>query len=217
MKKIVALFLSFCLVLGCAAFASAETKTASAQGFGSSVTVTAEVEDGKIISLEVDDSGESYPVSREDSVLKVVDAIIENNGTEGVDAKTGATFTCTAVIEAVNKIMAGDAEAPADGAVAFTAGEYEAVADGYNGPVTVKVTYAGDKIEAIDIVSSVETAHVGDVAYDIMIKDMLEANGCGVDSVSGATFTSRALRTAVLDTAGRMHQPGCLQGCDYQA
>ena len=79
MKKLIALVLSLCLLLGCMAFASAETKTASAQGFGSTVTVTAEVENGKITRLEVDDSGESYPVKKEDSVLKVVAAILENS------------------------------------------------------------------------------------------------------------------------------------------
>ena len=52
MKKLLALILSICLVLGCMAFASAETKTGSAQGFASEVKVTAEVEDGKIILLD---------------------------------------------------------------------------------------------------------------------------------------------------------------------
>ena len=204
MKKLIALILSLCLVLGCMAFASAETKTASAQGFGSTVTVTAEVEDGKITSLEVDDSGESYPVKREDSVQKVIDAIVANGNAEGVDAKTGATFTCSAVIEAVNKILAGDEAA--DGAIAFTAGEYEATADGYNGIVTIKVTFTDSAIADIEVVSSSETAHVGDVAYEIMKADMLAANGSGVDAVAGATFTSRALRNAVNDAA---EQAGC--------
>ena len=57
MKKLVALLLSLCLVLGMVAFASAEEKTGSAQGFGSEVKVTVTVEDGKITGLEVDDSG----------------------------------------------------------------------------------------------------------------------------------------------------------------
>ena len=62
MKKLVALLLSFCLAFGMLAVASAdaETKTGSAQGFGSEVKVTVTVEDGKITALEVDDSGETY-------------------------------------------------------------------------------------------------------------------------------------------------------------
>ena len=202
MKKLIALILSLCLVLGCMAFASAETKTASAQGFGSTVTVTAEVEDGKITKLDVDDSGESYPVKREDSVQKVIDAIVANGNAEGVDAKTGATFTCNAVIEAVNSILAGGDEAPA-GAITFTPGTYTATAEGYNGTVTVHVTFSENAI--VDITTknamvggdNAETAHVGTVAFDTMIPEMIEANGTGVDGVAGATFSGRALREAV--------------------
>ena len=103
MKKLVALLLTLCMVLSVMVFASAETLTGSAQGFGSEVKVELTVEDGKIVDLKVKDSGESYPVPRKDSVGKVIAAIIEANGTEGVDVNTGATFTCAAVVEAVNK------------------------------------------------------------------------------------------------------------------
>lgn len=198
MKKLVSLLLALCLVLGCTVFASAETKTASEQGFGSAVTVTAEVEDGKITALEVDDSGETYPVPREDSIEKVIAAILANGNAEGVDVNTGATFTCTAIVNAVNSILAVGEAAPADdAAIAFTAGEYTATADGYNGPVEVKVTFSDSAITAIEVVNSVETAHVGTPAFDIMIPDMIAANGTGVDGVSGATFSGRALRNAV--------------------
>ncbi|MBR6891147.1 MAG: FAD-dependent oxidoreductase, partial [Clostridia bacterium] len=213
MKKLFALMLCLCLLLSCVAFAEgANTLTASAKGFGSDVAVEVTVEDGKITALTVDDSGESYPaagVAREDSVEKLIAAILEAGSTEGVDVNTGATFTSTAVVEAVNKALAsaeGGAEPAADAAIAFTAGEYEATADGYNGPVTVKVTYGADKIENIEVTASAETDHVGTLAYTFMIPEMLIANGSGVDSISGATFTSRALRLAVEDTA---EQAGC--------
>ena len=208
MKKLVALLLSLCLAFGMLAVASAETKTGSAQGFGSEVKVTVTVEDGKITAIDVDDSGETYPVAREDSVEKVVAAIIEANGTDGVDVNTGATFTCTAIVEAVNKALAesGEEAAPA-GDIAFTAGTYEATAYGYNGNVTANVTFSETKLENIEITASVETAHVGDVAYDIMIPEMLQANGSGVDTVSGATFTSRALKTIVNDAAEQAANP----------
>ena len=129
-----------------------------------------------------------------------------------IDAVAGATMTRDGVAEAVSKALeqakGSTSEAPAAEAAGFTftPGTYEATADGYNGPMTVSVTYGEDKIEAIDIVSSVETEHVGDVAFDIMIPEMLQANGSGVDGVSGATFSTRALRTAVNATA---EQAGC--------
>ena len=208
MKKIVALLLSFCMLLGCAAFAEGETKTGSAQGFASEVGVEFTVEDGKITALTVDDSNETYPsagIDRAASVEKLIEAILAAGGTDGVDVKTGATFTSTAVVDAINAAMAGG-EGASDAAVAFTAGTYEATANGYNGPVTVSVTYGEDKIESIDVTASAETGHVGTLAFDIMIPDMLEANGTGVDGVSGATFSGRALREAENATA---EQAGC--------
>ena len=196
MKKLVSLLLSFCLLFGCLAVASAETKTADVMGFGNTITVTAEVEDGKIVALDVDDSSQTYPVAREDSVEKVIAAILEQGNADGVDVHTGATITCTAIVDAVNTFLAGGEEAAA-GEMTFKAGEYEASADGYNGVVNVKVTFSDTAITAIEIGDNMETAHVGTVAFDIMKADMLEANGSGVDGVSGATFTGNALRNAV--------------------
>ena len=207
MKKLVALLLSLCLAFGMLAVASAnaETKTGSAQGFGSEVKVTVTVEDGKITAIDVDDSGETYPVAREDSVEKVIAAIIEANGTEGVDVNTGATFTCTAIVNAVNAALAEASDAPA-AELAFTPGEYEATAYGYNGNVTAKVTFSETALTAIEMGANMETAHVGKSAFEIMIPDMLAANGTGVDGVSGATFSGRALREIVNAAA---EQAGC--------
>ena len=175
-------------------------KTASAQGFGGMVTVEVTVEDGKVVALDVDESTETYgqfTAVKDMEELKA--AILEKGSAEGVDALTGATFTSTAILNAVTAALAD--EGAADTALAFTAGEYTATADGYNGPTTVKVTFSDAKIENIEIVSTAETGHVGDVAFDVMIPEMIEANGSGVDGVSGATFSSRALRTAVNDAA----------------
>ncbi len=220
MKKIVALLLSAIMLLGCAAIAEGGTVlTGSAKGFASDVAVEVTVDaDGKITALTVDDSNETYPsagIDRAETVEKLINAIVEAGTAEGVDVNTGATFTSTAVAEAVIAAMASaSGEAEPAGEMAFTAGTYEATADGCNGPLTISVTYSDSAIESIDIVSSVETGHVGDVAFDIMIPDMIDANGAGVDSVSGATFTSNALRTAVLDTA---EQAGCTDMAAFKA
>lgn len=217
MKKVFSLLLCLCMLLSCMAIAEgAQTLTGSAKGFASDVGVEFTVEDGKITSLTVDDSGETYPtagIDRAESVEKLIAAILEAGTTEGVDASTGATFTSTAVIDAINAAMAGG-DVAGSGELAFTAGTYEATSDGYNGPVTVSVTYTDSAIEAIEVTDSVETAHVGTIAYDIMIPEMIEANGAGVDSVSGATFSSRALREAVLSTA---EQAGCTDMAAFKA
>ncbi len=58
---------------------------------------------------------------------------------------------------------------------------------------------------AIEVGANKETDHVGNVAFEPVIADILAANGTGVDGVSGATFSSNAIRNAVNDA----EQAGC--------
>ena len=209
MKKLVALLLSLCLLCGMLAVASAdaETKTGAAQGFGSEVKVTVTVEDGKITALDVDDSGETYTLAgydRAETVEKLVEAIVAAGTIDGIDTVAGATATQKAVLEAVAKALSDEEASTAE--LAFTPGDYEATAYGYNGNVTCTVSFSETALTAIEVGANMETAHVGKTAFDIMIPEMLEANGSGVDSVSGATFTSKALREIVNNAA---EQAGC--------
>ena len=123
---------------------------------------------------------------------------------DGVDTVAGATVTQKAILEAVGKALADNGEPAAE--LAFTPGEYEVTAYGYNGNVTGKVTFSETKLENVEIVSSMETGHVGTDAFSIMIPEMIAANGSGVDGVSGATFSGRALREIVNSAA---EQAGC--------
>lgn len=75
-RSLMALLLVAMLCFGMvgSAYAEQTTYTGSAQDFGSEVTVEVTLEDGKVVGLTVDDSGESYPsagISREDSVDKI--------------------------------------------------------------------------------------------------------------------------------------------------
>ena len=208
MKRLLSLLLA-CMMLVCAAsFASAEqsTYTGTAKGFGSDVKVTVTLDDGKVVGLDVDDSQETYTlagIARENTVDKLIAAILDQGNIDGIDATTGATFTSSAVLEVVKAALEGGVN---DAPVAFTPGTYEATAEGYNGPSTFAVTFTENALTDVQVVSSTETAHVGDIAFAPMIADMIAANGSGVDAVSGATFSSRALRDAVNDAA---QQAGC--------
>ncbi|MBR1821188.1 MAG: FAD-dependent oxidoreductase [Clostridia bacterium] len=211
MKKFLALMLGMCLVLGsmaCVAEGAAfvpGTYEGTGKGFGETVPVhvTITVDENGITAAEIE-GDEEVPFGQVEFENYAAQLIGRADGE--IDATTGATMTRDGVAEAVENALAQARGESADDAaeaaeLAFTAGTYEATAEGYNGPLTVSVTYSDSAIESIDIVSSAETAHVGTVAFDIMIPEMLEANGAGVDGVSGATFSTRALRNAVLDTA----------------
>lgn len=82
-------------------------------------------------------------------------------------------------------------------ALRYTPGTYTATAEGYHGPITLDVTFTPDHLTDIAIVSEKETEGVGEDALPIYTKRIVEAQGFGVDVVTGATVTCKAVREAV--------------------
>ena len=207
-KKVISFGLAMMLAAAPLAAGSAAGFTpgeyeATAQGFGGTVTVKITVDDSTVTAVQV--IGEDETPAIGGAAIETFKASLVGATDAEVDGVAGATVTSTAVKEALAEAMAqarGEAAAN-DAAVAFKPGTYTASAKGYNGDVTVNVTFSENAVTAIEVTDSKETAHVGDVAFEPMIEDMLAANGSGVDSVSGATFSSAALRNAVNDAAAQ--------------
>ena len=76
-------------------------------------------------------------------------------------------------------------------------GEYETIANGYGGEFQVTTTIKNDKIEDVVVKEHNETPSIGGVAIEQMISNMKDNNKYDVDTVSGATKTSQALKDAV--------------------
>ena len=80
------------------------TYTASAQGFGGSVTVTLTLaDDGSIASIEVDAPGETPGIGF-DAAPVYAESIVTAQSL-GADAVSGATFTCTGIKDAVTDCL----------------------------------------------------------------------------------------------------------------
>ena len=191
MKRIFCVAVLVCFVLT-ASFAFAFTPgTYEGNGKGYSATedvkVKVTVDADKITAVEIEGAGEvPFGVPQFENYSK---ALIGR--TDGkIDAVSGATMTRNGISAAVEKALekAKGTKTENNQPVSFKAGEYTATADGYIGPVTVKVVFDDKKITAIDVIKNNETGHVGDVAFGIMIPEMIQANGSGVDAVSGATL-----------------------------
>ena len=75
----------------------------------------------------------------------------------------------------------------------------EAVASGFGGDIKIEVVTEGKKIEDIKLISHKETSHLMDRAFPIIKERILEAQSPIVDSVSGASYTSFAVKRAVAD------------------
>ena len=190
---------------GAATFTPGEYE-ASSQGFGGAVNVKLTVDEETITAIEITGEGET-PALGGAAIEQMNAAYVGQSDADGVDGMAGATITSDAVKAAVGNALAqarGEAQEVAQ--IAFKPGTYEGTAAGYNGDVVLSVTFTEDAIEAIEVVSSVETEHVGDVAYDILFPQIIEYTSTGIDGVSGATFTSRAVFGAVNAAA---EQAGC--------
>ncbi len=212
MKKFVSLLLVFMLAIVPFTAVNAATFTpgeyeATAQGFGGDVTVKVTVDENAVTAVEITGEDET-PALGGAAIEEFTTSLVGVSDAEAVEAVSGATVTSTAVKEALAKALAqAKGEAAENTAeLAFTAGTYTGKASGYNGDVELAVTFSDTAVTAVELVSSKETQYVGDVAFEPMFADIVEANGTGVDTVSGATFTSAAIRNAVNDAA---EQAGC--------
>lgn len=76
---------------------------------------------------------------------------------------------------------------------------YSATGNGYHGEMTVNVTIEDGKITDVALGDNHETNVVIDRAFPVIRERILEANTADVDSVSAATFSSYAIKTAVAD------------------
>lgn len=83
------------------------------------------------------------------------------------------------------------------GAMAMTAGTYEAEANGIGGAVKVAVTVSETAIESVEVVSHSETAGISDPAIEKIPAAIVEGQTLAVDVVAGASVTSGAILSAV--------------------
>lgn len=97
-------------------------------------------------------------------------------------------------------LLSGCSNTAASGSAGkYTAGTYEATAQGYGGSVTVTMTVDADSITDVKAVGENETEGVGSKAIEQLPGAILEAQSCEVDGIAGATFSSDAVLAAAKD------------------
>ena len=82
-------------------------------------------------------------------------------------------------------------------ASAMTAGTYEAEAQGMMGMVKVAVTVTESAIQNVEVIAQNETAGLADPALANVPAAIVAEQSLAVDTVSGATKTTKAYRDAV--------------------
>ena len=178
------------------------TYTASARCSGGIVPVTVTYEGGKAVCIEIENES-----TLEGDDFKAVLAAIIDCRSQAV--RTAAELDRTAVenavaaaefsIDTVIEVAAPAAEVAAPAAeTAYTDGSYTAEGKGIGGKVPVTVKVEGGKVAEVTVGDNSETQGIGSKAIEQLPEAIVAANGTeGVDAVSGATVTSKAIFTAV--------------------
>lgn len=81
----------------------------------------------------------------------------------------------------------------------YKPGTYTASAKGYHGDVTVAVKVTKNKIAAVRVLEHGETPGISDLAINGIPKAIVASQSLAVDSVSGASFSSKAVITATTE------------------
>lgn len=107
-------------------------------------------------------------------------------------AMSGVTAGALTACKSVSKTEASS------GAV-YTAGTYTATSSGYASDVTVTVTFDETSITNVVVDAAGETETVGAAAANKLAEQVLNAQSSAIDGVTGATYTSKAVKQAVAD------------------
>ena len=196
MKRVLAVGLVLCLLLMAVAYAQEGTGTA--MGFGGQVTVTLDVEDGKVVAAEATGEDETPGIGGV-AIEELPQAMVESGSVE-VEGLTGATFSSNAVLSAAKQAYeeatgsAGEAEA-----VRLEPGTYRNAvwAFSVDTQMEVIVTVSEDAIEDIQIGVNGETGPILASARKLLIPRILENQSYAVDAVTGATGSSSGIRQGV--------------------
>lgn len=123
-------------------------------------------------------------------------------------AATAAVSGCSskpAEVPETTKAPETAAEAPetTQEAGMYTPGTYTAVAKGFGGDVTVTITVDAESITDVVVEGANETDGIGSKAVEELPEAIKSAQSAEVDGISGATITSKAVRTAAAEAIAK--------------
>lgn len=109
------------------------------------------------------------------------------------------TLTVAGVSVAVFGLSGCAPEASASAKGGFKPGTYTAFGQGKFGPVHVEATFSEDAITAVAVTQHEETKFISDAAIERIPAAIVEHQSLDVDTITGASLTSMAIKNAVGD------------------
>ena len=184
-------------------------------GFGGTLKVQVDISGGKIAAIQIleNNDGSEY-ISKASSIIN---AIISNQSTN-VDTVSGATYSSVGIIQAVRDALSQAVVSSADsssqssntsqsdkndsttdtitGTVPYKEGIYYGTAEGYSGDVSVAVVIQEHTLKAILVTDNSDDEAFFNRAMDV-VKNVMKKQSTDVDTVSGATYSSKGLLNAI--------------------
>ena len=191
--------------------------TGSGTGFSGAITVQVTVAGGKITAIQIVSSGDDAAYLNR--AQAVIPSVIAAQSTS-VDTVSGATYSSKGILMAIRNALVqatgglAQAVAPAASSGAssskphttittvtptngYADGVYLGEGEGYEGPMTVRVTVFGGKVTSIELVNSMDDEPYFGRAWATVPGRIIAAQTTSVDAVSGATYSSEGIRDAV--------------------
>ena len=204
MRKVLSLVLCACLMFSLSVFSCAEggftpgEYEASAPGFGGTVTVKLTLDEEKVVAASVEGKDET-PTIGGLAVAQFPDRLVGIASPDEVDAVSGATFTSTAIKNAVAAIFSQAAGEAAAEAAPLADGSYSAEGFGFNltvrMPVTVEVK--DGKLASIEVGENGETNGFIQTVENVFVPRLIENQSLAIDALTGATATCNGVRQGV--------------------
>lgn len=192
--------------------------TGSAQGFGGLITVEVLIVDGKIASVTVVSAAGETP-SYLSRAMSVTGSIVSAQS-PNVDTISGATYSSKGIINAVKAALenaANNGEKPEDEEkpeepkeipnFGYPDGVYTGTGEGFGGPISLSVTVKDGQITAVEILSAEEETESFFQRALGVIDRVLEQQTWEVDVVSGATYSSEGILSAIAQALSEKPEP----------
>lgn len=184
-------------------------------GFGGTLKVQVDISGGKIAAIQIleNNDGSEY-ISKASSIIN---AIISSQSTN-VDTVSGATYSSVGIIQAVRDALSQAVVSSTDsssqssntsqsdkndsttdtiiGTVPYKEGIYYGTAEGYSGDVSVAVVIQEHTLKAILVTDNSDDEAFFNRAMDV-VKNIMKKQSTDVDTVSGATYSSKGLLNAI--------------------
>jgi len=167
----------------------------SAEGYGGEMVIEVQIKEDKITGIEVIEHRETEDFAK--PAFKQLKSDIINKQSSNVDIVSGSTETSEAFIKAVDKILKEkdliDKTVVDDDKIKSST----ASAEGYGGEIKVEVEVKENEIIDINILEHQETKPIAEPAFEELKEAAITEQSPEVDTISGATDTSKAFKEAL--------------------